>query len=355
MRYGISRMPDARRQPGGRRGRRTESLQVRPGQPSQPRSGRQPAVASVWMRPPELPAKYIATARVSDMIHGWLDGKRGVPALPDQDSGPAGERPGSEAGTAPDGGWEVNALRSELLMAGSAKMSPTATPTSADDVSGWTATGEITETETSESAAPLDDPLAPQTKQFGLWTPRMEILVLQSYERIEEERIRLAEDLTLLRQQANGAWQSVDALTERVKSAGQALERARVPLRDQERVARRLAEQSPRERPDQLVISRRDATWAARLRLAEQEHQIATAELAQASQLLRTHQDSIRERIEVARAAARRQYELGRRRVATYLQQLVRTHAHGRQLNDLFMEHRVGPELPGWTRDQAEG
>ena len=37
--------------------------------------------ASPWTRPPEQPAPYRLPARLSDMLHGWLDGK-GIPELP---------------------------------------------------------------------------------------------------------------------------------------------------------------------------------------------------------------------------------------------------------------------------------
>ncbi len=342
--------PEAQGQPRGWQSRRDVPLQAGwPAwqQPAHRRRGRQQAAASAWLRSPEPPAKYRATARLSDMFHGWLDGKRGVPLLPEQPDGPPGRPSGGGLATAPDADhWQASSL------GGAGLVDPAAALVMPGEVPSWTVNGEMAredETETPGKDAPV---LA--AKRLGPWTPRMEILVLQAHERMEEEQIRLAEDLTLLRERAIGAWQSVEALTEQVKAAGQALERARVPLGAQERVARRFAEQDPQERPEQLVIGRRDAAWTGRLRLAEQQHQTATAELARAGQLLRTHQDAVSERIAVARAAARRQHELGSRRVATYLQQLVRTHAHGRQLNDLFMEHRVGPELPDWTKNQAE-
>ena len=59
--------------------------------------------------------------------------------------------------------------------------------------------------------------------------------------------------------------------------------------------------------------------------------------------------DLIRDRAAVARAAAKRHSELAHRRIATYLQQLVRTHRQGADLNMLLVTHPVGPDLPEWV------
>ena len=114
---------------------------------------------------------------------------------------------------------------------------------------------------------------------------------------------------------------------------------------------RRLAEQDAGSRPDTLVSARRRAAWDRRLSTAEEQHQSATAKLARAAHGFRLHEDLIRERAEVARAAARRHHDFALRRVATYLQQLVRKHPRGAELNEWLTDYRVGPDLPEWARE----
>ena len=47
----------------------------------------QSVTTSPWTRPPEQPAPYRLPARLSDMLHGWLDGRRGIPELPNGQTG----------------------------------------------------------------------------------------------------------------------------------------------------------------------------------------------------------------------------------------------------------------------------
>ena len=263
---------------------------------SGPRPAESPAT-SVWTRPPERPSPYRFTARMSDMAHGWRDGKRGIPLVSD----------------------------------------------------AVAAVTTVAETATEAEAEAVDAEAPPEP-----WTPRMEVLLRLSRERIEGERIRLADDLSVLMQRAAESRHLAEALTERSRAHGQALERAQKPPEDTDLAKRRLAEQDTQRRPDGLVIDRRQAAWELRLRSAQEQHQATAAQLARATQALRYHEDLIAERTTVAACAARRHHELALRRVATYLQQLVRTHRRGPELNALLMQHRVGPDLPTWVSNATE-
>lgn len=264
-----------------------------------------------WTRPPEQPAPYRLSARVSDMMHGWLDGKRGIPRLP------AGDAPVAEPRPAADIGSEV-ALPGEVAPSG--------------DAPGRT-----------------EPPAQPDT----MWTPRIEVLVRQSRELVEDERIRFADDWSLLKRRSVRYEQSLDPLQAAVTALAENLNAARTRLSSADLGKRRLAEQDTGKRPDTLVNARRQSAWERRLRAAEEQHQAATARLAEASHGFRLYEDLIRERAEVARAAARRHHELALRRVATYLQQLMRSHPGGAELNEWFSAYRVGPDLPEWAKDSV--
>jgi hypothetical protein len=262
--------------------------------------------ASPWTRPPEQPAPYRLPARLSDMLHGWLDGRRGIPELPND----------------------------RISAVGMVDSSDTET----DD----------------PKLSDSPDAAKPQIRPPTLWTPRIEVLVRQSRELIEEERIRFADDWSELKRRSIDYQLSLDPLKEQVTALEDRLNQARVQPSNTELGKRRLAEQDAGSRPDTLVNSRRQAAWDRRLSTVEGQHQSATAKLARAAYAFRLHEDLIRERAEVARAAARRHHEFALRRVATYLQQLVRKHPRGSELNEWLMDYRVGPDLPEWARESAE-
>jgi hypothetical protein len=245
------------------------------------------------------------------MAHGWLDGRRGIPLL-------------------------LEAPVAHLDAAGLA------------DTEGKADTERAADTErpaeTERGTGEHGDP----------WTPRMEALLRQSRERIEEECIRLADDMSVLAARVIEAASRVEDLTGRAQAQEQALGTAREPLGDTELGQRRTAERDPQRRPDDLVHARRLAAWGRRLSEAEERRHSAVAELARATQALRIGEELVRERAVVARSAARRHHELALRRVATYLQQLVRTHRRGPELNARFMNYRVGPDLPDWVRDDTQ-
>ncbi len=241
--------------------------------------------AAAWTRPPVEPARYRLSARLSDMIHGWLDGRRSLPPLPTDREQPAGYEPHDGA----------------------------------------------------------DLP--------ALCTPRMEVLSREAAQLIEGERIRCGEECALLKREAARFLGVRDSLTAEVAVTAEKLTQARTPLAAEERAARRLAERDEQSRPAGLVHARRQTGWERRLTGAEQRHQSVTGRLAEATRGAQLREALIRDREAAARAAARRHHELGMRRIATYLQQLTRTHPHGADLSRLLMHTPVGPDLPEWTRE----
>lgn len=266
----------------------------------------QSVAASPWTRPPEQPAPYRLPARLSDMLHGWLDGKRGIPELP-------------------------NGLTSAVSMA------------------------DESDTETGDpKLSDSPDAAKPQTRLPTPWTPRIEVLVRRSRELIEGERIRFVDDCSDLKRRSIEYQVLLDPLKEHLTAIKERLNQARVQPSSAELGKRRLAEQDAENRPDTLVSARRQAAWDRRLSTVEGQQQSATAELSRAAYAFRLHEDLIRERAEVARAAARRHHEFALRRVATYLQQLVRKHPRGAELNQWLMDYRVAPDLPEWARESTE-
>src|SRR5205814_8435156 len=95
--------------------------------------------------------------------------------------------------------------------------------------------------------------------------------------------------------------------------------------------------------------ARRIAEHARRAEAAEAAYLAAVTRLGEVEQSVTSLRDELRRRDAVTRARTRRIYEHAWRRVATYWQQLVRTHEHGRELNARLRP--VGPELPEWARE----
>lgn len=269
---------------------------------AEPQRGGQ--VAASWTRSPEKAARYRLPTRATDMMHGWLDGKRGIPRVP------------------ADG---MDTARPAIVSA-------------------------------AEGDAPPDDSSAPTAGLFEhmtAWTPRIEVLLRRSRELIEGERIRFADDWSILVRRSVGYRQSLAPLEAEVTALAGKLGSAQARPTSEDLSRRRLAEQDPTERPESLVNARRMTDWERQLRAAEQEHQSATARLAAATHAFRLQENLIRERAEVARAAARRHHELHLRRVATYLQQLLRSHPRGAELNDWLTAYRAGPDLPEWAKEST--
>src|ERR1039457_1285849 len=177
----------------------------------------QSVVASPWTRPPEQPAPYRLPARLSDMLHGWLDGRRGIPEVP-------------------------NGRTSAASMA-AASDSETGDPKLSDS----------------------PDIAKPQIRPPTLWTPRIEVLIRRSRELIEEERIRFADDWSELKRRSIEYQLSLDPLKEQVTALEERLNQARVQPSNAELGKRRLAEQDAGSRPETLVSARRQAAWDRRL------------------------------------------------------------------------------------------
>jgi hypothetical protein len=241
------------------------------------------------------------------MMHGWLDGRRGIPQLPEDLNRPVN-------------GAAIPAAESHLTSLANLSAEP-------------------------GSASPTP----------RLRTSRMDVLSSQARELIEGEKIRFGDEWAVLKRESAHFLKLRDALADEVVVTEEKLAQARSPLSGQERDQRRLAEQDAQDRPAGLVRARRQTAWERRLGTAEQQHQSVTARLAEANREAHLREELIRDRAEVARAAARRHHELALRRIATYLQQLVRTHRQGADLNRLLVQYPVGPNLPEWTKDPAAG
>jgi hypothetical protein len=288
---------------------------VPPGGPAQrprvPWSGKRPGqeAADAWTRPPERPTRYPLLARLSDMAHGWLDGRRNLPDLPRMTVEPAG----GSAAAAADG---TPALLSAPV--------PESAPTE------------------------LTGPKAPTGRLSWLLSPRINVLSAWAMEQIRAEEMAYLNDCAVWKEELSGFLTARDAAAKELATAKERLEVAQRPLTDSERKARRLAEQKVAGRPENFVAGRRQNEWDRRLREAERAHQAAITRHADASRQVQLREEMIRDRLAVARAAAGRHHEFAMRRIATYQQQLVRRHRRGADLNLLLMSHPVGPDLPAW-------
>ena len=259
------------------------------------------AIGHPWTRPPEPPMPYGLVARFSDMFHGWLDGRRGIPRLPEVKPVNGAAVPSADEHTKP--------------------LPPEVGETAAETALPW------------------------------LETPRMKVLSWQALERIHNEEIACLTDCAVRKEELKKFLRDRDAAAQQVARAKNKLEQAQRPLSADERETRRLAEEDRRKRPEALVRARRDTAWERRLRDAEQAYLAAIARLAEATRQAEAREEFIRDRTAVARAAALRHHELAMRRIATYLQQLVRRHRQGPDLNLLLVRYPAGPDLPEWTRD----
>lgn len=275
----------------------------------------------LWTRPPEKPTRYRLPARLTDMGHGWLDGRRGLPRLPEI--------------TAPDPGGE------SAPAAGEAAVTPPL--------------AHVAQTVADAPSRPAVEGFpparVPATPPAWLQTPRMLVLWRQGLERIRAEEEACIRDCSAYQRELSRFQKARDTATEKHEQALAELARTQCPLTVPELSVRRLAEQSTRDRPDSLVRNRRQTGWERRLARAEQTANTATAQLADATREAELRQELRRDRIALAQAAALRHYEFCMRRTATYLQQLVRTHKQGEDLNMLLMRYPAGPELPEWTRN----
>jgi hypothetical protein len=261
------------------------------------------------------------------MGHGWLDGRRGLPRLP--------EFP------APSAADDTAHSTREVLVTREAPVTQFPVP-AARAVPGAQAPPTV------EGFPAAAVPAAPPT---WLQTPRMLVIWGQALELIRAEEGACITDCSAYQTELQRFRKARDTAEKQHEQALAELARAQQPLTGPELSARRLAERNTNDRPDSLVRSRRQTGWERRLATARQEANAATARLADATREAELREGLSRDRIAVARSAALRHYEFHMRRTATYLQQLVRTHKQGADLNMLLMRYPVGPQLPEWTRN----
>lgn len=195
---------------------------------------------------------------------------------------------------------------------------------------------------------PEPEPTEPRRR---IRTPRIDAIIREANALIETERCHVIEERVLLRQQLTQHQITLDSSAEELLTTAARLAEAQVGLTSQQLEQRRLAETDQDSRPLGLVMARRRTAWDRRRTSAEQGHQAMATQAIQAEHEARLRRDLIADREEAARAAARRHHELAHRRIATYLQQLVRSHPQGRKLNGSLTEFQVGPELPEWARE----
>jgi hypothetical protein len=253
------------------------------------------------------------------MAHGWRDGLRALPHLP--------HLPATEPVSAT---FRMDALPADERSASPEERVPVPL-----------------------SAPPAETPTAGRLS--WLMTPRMKMHSARAMELIRGEEEAYWKACAGWQAELSSYRANHDVAAEELTAAKEHLEQAQRPLTDTERMTRRLAEQDKAARPDGFVSARRQTAWERRLHNAEQAYQATVARHAEAARKAQLYEELMSNRLAIARAAARCHYEHGQRRIATYLQQLVRTHRHGRDLNMLLMTHPVGPQLPAWAADPATG
>lgn len=244
-----------------------------------------------WTARPARPVRYLPHHILADWFHGWRDGKRGVPVMP-------------------------------RLAAPGEREDPLAVSAAVDH---------------------FDD-----TRRL-VTTPRLEVLRRRAAEQTTREKTTYLAARDPLYREAEALIPTVDEWRHRVAEAAARLDRARVAPAEEDLKERRTGET---DRPDTLVRQRRLAEHARRLADAEAAHEQArsrlTAHLRRQAELSETLQHHDR----AFRARERRVNEHAGRRVATYWQQLVRSHDDGPGLNSQLRP--IGPDLPGWTGTQDE-
>ncbi|WP_188191201.1 hypothetical protein [Nonomuraea sp. SYSU D8015] len=183
-------------------------------------------------------------------------------------------------------------------------------------------------------------------------TPKLEYLRHLAHDQIDQERSACLSRTGRLRGELAGAEERRQAAEREVRIARQAWEEARQPVPEEDLKERRLAESLRNGRPDSLVRARRLADRRRSLAAAEIEWAKAEERLAAAVQAVETLRQEIAREEADGRARARRVHEFVSRRAAAYLQQLVRTHPRGPDLNSRL--ELLGPDLPAWALEPPE-
>ena len=279
------------------------------------------AAEHLWTRPPQAPTRYSLRTRLADMAHGWADGKRGLPSLPEIP--PAGPVNGAASQT-PNGHFDA------------ARLEPFQNRVAGSD--GPTAPAAARATTATDQAAAMPP--------GWLQTPRMQMLCSRALELISAEE-----------QACIGTAPCTKGSSRIPQCQGRRRREFLAAGRDLRgrsgRSARRSCHQAAggagaRDRPEASCGNagkpNGNAGWRRR------RSPSVARRLAEATRDAELREELIRDRVAAARAAALRHHEFHMRRIATYLQQLVRTHKRGDELNMLIMRYPVGPDLPEWTR-----
>ena len=286
---------------------------------------REQSAEQLWTRPPQAPTRYSLRTRLADMAHGWVDGRRGLPSLPEI---PPARSVNGAASQTPNGHFDV--ARLEPFQDRVAESDRPAAPAAAP------------------ATAPADRAAA--MPPGWLQTPRMQVLCSRALELISAEEQACIRDCAAYKRELAEFRSTRDAVDEESLLARARLASTQRLPENAELAARRLAERDAHDRPDAFVRKRRRTEWERRVATASRDSQSVARRLAEATRDAELREELIQDRIAVARAAAHCHHEFHMRRIATYLQQLVRTHKRGDELNMLIMRYPVGPDLPDWTR-----
>ncbi|WP_345561127.1 hypothetical protein [Nonomuraea rosea] len=183
-------------------------------------------------------------------------------------------------------------------------------------------------------------------------TPKLEYLRHLARDQIDHERSACLYRAGPLRGELAGADERRQTAEQEVRMARQSWEEARLPVPEEDLKERRLAESLREDRPDALVRARRLADRDRKRATAESAWAQAEHRLAAAVEAVEALWQEIAREEAVGRARARRVHEFASRRAAVYLQQLVRTHPRGPDLNARLK--LLGPDLPAWARESSE-
>lgn len=278
-----------------------------------PRPAWEQEISAAWTAPPAKAGAYRLHHRLSDTVHGWLDGRHKIPLLPAEPTEQTEQTEQSEP-TGPAG------------------------PPGPGGSGGPAEPGEPGE------PGPM----------IRIWTPRIKVLAAEAGENIARERESLAEFYARVRTRLGEARAEKRAYAEKIKYADEELGLAREPLPEEEQNTRRLAEQDGQRRPAALVRRRRLAERDRRIAHAQNGYQSAVAGHAEAAETEAALCQIIRARHAAAQAAIWRHHERAQRRIATYLQQLMRSRGKdGPRLNQVIPPEPIGPDLPDWVRGEA--
>ena len=183
-------------------------------------------------------------------------------------------------------------------------------------------------------------------------TPRIASLSHAAREAMEAERERCEADCLRLVHRLRAAQAHLDGLPDEAEAVEPVLKEVREPPGEKDLTERRTAEADPQQRPEALVRERRLRAHARRRAEAQARVQRMRRRRAEAEREVAAVRDEIDTRRAIARATARRIREHALRRIATYLQHLVRAHPDGGYISTLL--DRVGPDLPSWAREPAD-